>query len=263
MRLSNVWLGSLMTARELLRSRITLLLLFVVPTLFYTLVALTTPDKDIAFQLASLSRENVMQVSRKEQSLIFVGLAAVGLLTAFVAMNLIQKNDSANRRLVLCGFGAIEVVLSKLLVLGVVALLVGIYASALLLFFFRPDSIVGTALGFALGGWVYGCYGLLVGALLRRELEAILLVVLLANIDAGWLQNPIYYADAQNTAIIRSLPAYFPSQACMIAAFTRFSTLNPTLWSLAYAAGLLALALFFYSSRVRIAANGRHGHAGS
>jgi len=105
--------------------------------------------------------------------------------------------------------------------------------------------------GLLLGGWVYGCYGLLVGSLFRRELEGILFVVLLAVIDVGWLQNPIYYEEAQNQAVIRSLPAYFPAQVSMAAAFTDHAVLRPMLGALAYGAGLLLAALGIHRWRVR------------
>jgi hypothetical protein len=92
-----------------------------------------------------------------------------------------------------------------------------------------------------------------VGALFKRELEGILFIVLLANIDAGWLQNPIYYADAQNKAIIRHLPAYFPSQVSMASAFTEHSILNPLVGSLIYGSLLLlaAMGIFWWRMRLR------------
>jgi ABC-2 type transport system permease protein len=118
--------------------------------------------------------------------------------------------------------------------------------------FFQPERFVLVVLGFMLAGYVYGCYGLLVGSILKRELEGVLLIVLVANIDAGWLQNPIYYADAQNKMIIRRLPAYFPSQVSMTAAFTDHSILNPLIGSVVYGSILLLGALLIYFWRMRI-----------
>ena len=65
----------------------------------------------------------------------------------------------------------------------------------------------------------------------------------------GWLQNPIYYAHAQNQVVIRSLPGYWPSQVAMAAAFsehTAFELLPTVFASLAYGAVLLALAVAVY-----------------
>ena len=260
MRLSYVATGALMTVRELMRNRLVLIMLFLIPSIFYTLVALTTSDRPIAFKLASVSEDTFVSVSQKSESLIFIGVAAVGFLTSFVAMNLIRRDVEVNRRLVICGYRPSELIVSKLTVLMGVILVVALFVSLSLLLFFRPDRFALTAVGLMLAGWVYGAYGLLVGAIFRRELEAILFIVLLANIDAGWLQNPIYYADAQNTEIIRALPAYFPSQISMVAAFSDHSVTVPIAASVGYGLGLLFLALIVH--RWRMPRVRHHGHSG-
>jgi uncharacterized membrane protein YidH (DUF202 family) len=253
MRLSYIKTGWVMTVKELLRNRVAIILLFGIPTLFYALIVLTTRERTIAFKLASVSEETVVQVSERSESLIFIGLAAVGLLTSFLALSLIQRHSEPNRRLVLCGYNPSELIVSKLAVLVCVIVVVACYVAAILLLFFQPGRFVLVILGFVLGGYVYGCYGLLVGAIFKRELEGILFIVLLANIDAGWLQNPIYYADAQNKAIIRHLPAYFPSQTSMVSAFTDSSILAPLIWSVVYGSVLLftAIVIFWWKMRIR------------
>ena len=241
-----------MAVRELMRSRIALILLLLIPTLFNLLIVLTTTDRPLAFKLASVSEETFLQVSERRESLIFIGGAAVGLLTSFLALSLIQKHAEVNRRLVLCGYKPWELIASKLAVLLCVVVLVACYAAAILRLFFQPERFAFVVLGFMFAGYVYGCYGLLVGSILKRELEGVLLIVLLANIDAGWLQNPIYYADAQNKMIIRRLPAYFPSQVSMVSAFTDHSIFNPLIGSVVYGSILLLGALLIYFWRMRI-----------
>ena len=252
MRLSYIKTGWLMTTKELLRSRITLILLFLIPTLFYALIVLTTTDQTIVFKLASISEKTFVQVSTRSMSLIFIGIAAVGLLTSFLALNLVQKHIEVNRRLVLCGYRPSELIVSKLGVLMCVIILIAGYVAAMLPLFFQPHRFLMVLLGFALGGFVYSCYGLLVGAIFRRELEGILFIVLLANIDAGWLQNPIYYTAAQNQWIIRYLPAYFPSQTCMVSAFTDYGIFASLIKSIIYGSILLLTALLIYFWRMRV-----------
>lgn len=238
--------------RELMRNRVALILLFGIPTLFYALIVLTTTDRILAFKLAAISEEMLIEVSERSESLIFIGLASIGLLTSFLALNLIQKHSNVNRRLVLCGYRSSELITSKLAVLLCAIILIGCYVTALLLLFYQPKHLISVIIGFMLGGYVYGCYGLLVGTIFKRELEGILFVVLLVNIDAGWLQNPIYYADAQNKAIIRHLPAYFPSQTCMVSAFTDNSILAPLIWSIVYGSFLLLAALIIFWWKMRV-----------
>ncbi|MBP1766685.1 MAG: hypothetical protein H6P98_800 [Candidatus Aminicenantes bacterium] len=253
MRLRYIAAAWRMSVRELLRSRIAVILFLIIPTLFYAVILLTTTHKEIVFRLASVSEEMFIRVSQRQEALVFIGLAAVGLLTSFLALNLTQKHADANRRLILCGYTASELLSSKFLTLAGLIVGIGVYISILLLLFFEPRRLPLVFLGFMLAGFVYGCYGLMIGAIFRRELEGILLIVLLANIDIGWLQNPIYYADAQNTFIIRHLPAYFPSQVSMTAAFSGHSILAPLGGSLFYG-GLLLLAaglVFAWKMRIR------------
>jgi hypothetical protein len=252
MRAAYVSTGWTMTLREQSRSRIALVLLFIIPTLFYLLVAATTTQRAVPFKLAALAGEPVVAVSEQHQALVFIGLAAVGLLTAFLAMTLVQQHTHAHQRLVLAGYRPSELVFAKLGALAVVITSVSLYVGAMILLFFRPERFELLLAGFALEGYVYGCYGLLVGTIVRRELEGILLVVLLANIDVGWLQNPLFYAEAQNQVIIRALPAFFPSQVSMIAAFTDHAVTRPLLGGFAYGTVLLALATLLYWLRMRI-----------
>ena len=252
MRLSYLRTGMEMTARELLRSRIVLLLLLAIPSLFYAIVALTTTDRLITFRLAAISGKPFIEVSERSESLVFIGTAVTGLLASYLALSLVQKQSDVNRRLILCGYRPFELIVSKLAVLLCVTVLIGIYIGALLPLFFRPARIAATVLGFVCTGIIYGSYGLLVGSLIRRELEGILFIVLLANIDAGWLQNPVYYAGAQNQFIIRALPAYYPSQLGMIGAFTDYGVIPPGIASLGYGAVLLLVAVAVYFARMRM-----------
>jgi len=252
MRLRYITAAWRMSVRELLRSRIALILFLVIPALFFAVILLTTTHKEIGFKLASVSEDAFIRVSQRREALVFIGLAAVGLLTSFLALNLTQKHAAANRRLVLCGYTTSELLAAKFLTLAGLIVGIGVYLSSLLLLFFRPGRLLLVFLGFILAGFVYGSYGLMVGALFRRELEGILFIVLLANIDIGWLQNPIYYADAQNKFIIRHLPAYFPSQVSMTAAFSGHSVLAPLWGGLVYGSLLLLAAVLVFGWKMRI-----------
>jgi hypothetical protein len=167
-------------------------------------------------------------------------------------MNLVQKHTETNRRLILCGYKTAELIVSKLTVLLCVTVLISFFVAGMLLLFFRPDRFLHVVLGFALGGFVYGCYGLLVGTFCKGEMEGILFIVLLANIDVGWLQNPTFYTDAQNTQIIRYLPAYFPSQTSMVAAFSKHSIRASFVGSLLYGSAFLGVSLLIFWRKMRI-----------
>lgn len=252
MSLRRLWVAVQLTAMEVLRGRLVLLLVVLVPSLFYLVAWLTTGTEPVAFELGSIAPDRLVTVAKRDEAAVFIGLAATGLLTSFIALKLMQREADVTQRLVLCGYRAVELVAARLVVLLAVVVVVALYVSAALpLVFFDPQRFLGVWLGFCAVGWVYGCYGLLVGALIRRELEGILFVALLTNLDAGWLQNPIWYAEASHTAVIRGLPAHLPAQVSMAAAFTSDPLGGPLAGAFAYGLGLLCLALLSFAWRMR------------
>jgi ABC-2 type transport system permease protein len=241
-----------MILRMLLRRKIVLLLLVFIPAVFLSTVEFTTSERLIPFRLASLEGEIFIQVKEKEVSHLFLAVACTGFLISFLAMNLIQKNNETQRRLIICGYHPIELLVSNLLSLALMILLIAVYVGMLILYFFPIEHVWLLILGLVLIGFVYGSYGLAIGSLIKGELEGILLIVLLANIDAGWLQNPLFYAEAQNQVIIRYLPAYFPSQTAIIASFTDYSATSAIFNSVLYGLGFIAISMLIFFTKMRI-----------
>jgi hypothetical protein len=240
-----------MVLRELSRKRLVIALALVLPPVFFAAVLATAGNRILPIELASADGA-VVRVQELRQSLVFIGVAAAALVAAFFASNLIQQQVDANRRLVLSGYRSSELIAARLLVLlGVIGatsaytwLIAGLFAREL----FAP----GVLLGMAGGAFVYGCYGLLVGALFKRDLESIFAIIVLINIDAGWLQNPVYYAEAGSKWLIEALPAHYPSQVAYISAFTSRSIGAAMVGVLAYGALFLAVAVAIYGRRMQV-----------
>lgn len=250
MRINHILVASRMTLKELVRRKIVILLLIVIPSVFYAITYLTADMMIIPFKLGAID-EPLLKVPARHISFVFLGLASAGLLAAFLSMNLIQRNFEVNRRLLICGYTTSELIVSKLLVMVLIISLLGCYVGSMLLIFFDPASFGGVITGFILIGFVYGSYGLLAGVILKGELEGILVVTLLANIDVGWLQNPIFYAGAMNKDIIKSLPAFYPSQTSIISAFSDYYIWNSVGFSMAYGTLLLMMSLVIYWLKMR------------
>lgn len=242
-----------MILRMLVRQKIVIILLLIIPAFFLTIVEFTTSDRMLPFQLASLDDEVFINISEKGISFIFFAVASSGFLVSFLALNLIQKNNTVNRRLIVCGYHPIELLISILLALFLVVALIAIYVGILTNAFYNIDNLGRFILGLVLIGFVYGSYGLAIGSLVKAELEGILLIVLLVNIDVGWLQNPLFYAEAQNQIIIKFLPAYFPSQTAIITAVTDYSAVNAIGNSIVYGVGFLifSIVIFFFKMRTK------------
>lgn len=251
MSIQKIGIGLSMILRMLMRQKIVLILILLIPVFFLSIVDFTTSDRLLPFQLASVGTDVFITISEKGISSIFFAVASSGFLVAFLALNLIQKNNEANRRLVICGYHPLEVLLTILMAMVLAIVSIAIYVGFLTDAFYPVVHLGRFISGLALIGFVYGSYGLLVGSLIRGELEGILFIVLLVNIDVGWLQNPLFYAEAQNQMIIRFLPAYFPSQTAIITAVTDYSSYSAALNGILYGLIFLffSMLLFFYKMR--------------
>ena len=112
MTVNNIITGLSMILRMLVRQKIVIILLLIIPAFFLTIVELTTSDRMLPFQLASLDDDVFVNISEKGISFIFFAVASSGFLVSFLALNLIQKNNSVNRRLIICGYHPIELLIS-------------------------------------------------------------------------------------------------------------------------------------------------------
>lgn len=251
MMINRIFTGLGMVFKMLFRRRIIILSLAVLPVVFLSVVQLTASDRIIPFRLASLDENIFLEEVQRGVSLVFFSVTSAGFLVSLLALSLIQIDREVNRRLVICGYHPFELLISNLLFLLIMIIAIATYLGLLTHSFYRVDHLLPYISGLMLIGIVYGCYGLMVGSLVDGKLEGIFMIVLLANIDVGWLQNPTYYAEAHNNVIIRYLPGYYPSQAAIIGAFTDYPAGNPRIFSLLYGSVFLIFSLLIFYNRMR------------
>jgi hypothetical protein len=251
MNLKRIVYNILMEFNGTFRNRITFLLLFFIPAIFYLIATYTTSEIPILIKLASAPGEKVVLLKPRELGLIYIGLAATGFIASFIALNIMQRDNQVIKRQILCGYSIPELLLSKLImILGIVVVL-GIYTAVLGSILMKSRDISGVVWGYILSGYVYGSFGLLTGAVFKKELEGILVIVLLANLDLGWLQNPIFYSASPNKLIIKFLPGFNASQVAVISAFTDFSTDSQVIYSLIYGSVFLILSMIIFGIKMR------------
>jgi hypothetical protein len=258
--------------KDLMRRRITLLLLFVVPALFDAVVLATTTSRDVEVTVGTLVEDGAdirtpesapdpfdtaldddgsRTLDERRLSLVFLGTAAVSFLACFLAFNLVHKRRETDARLVLAGYRPSEVLLAKVLVLVCLVALLAAYETAILRPWVVPRQTTLVLAGFFLGGLTYGCLGMLVGSVVLHELEGVFVIVLLTNVDPGWLQNPVYYAHSANPAIIRVMPGYGPAQLSLVGAFSHDEPHGALSRAGAWAAAALVAALLAFGLRIR------------
>lgn len=216
--MNRIGVSTRMVALEILRNRTAVSLLFLVPTILYGLIQLTTGERLIPFQLRA--HGGIFAGSERTLSLLFMGATAMCGLMAFLAFVLTWRPLQTDRRLVFEGYRPWTLLTAKVLVVGGAAGAVALYVTGLLLFFYQPSRLGGVFLGFFLSGLLYGLLGILIGVLCRRELDGILAILLVVNVDPGWLQNPVFYAGAHHRALIHWLPSHHACQLTMLSVFT-------------------------------------------
>lgn len=240
-----------MATLDLVRNRVAMLLLLVIPLVLFGLVYATTGEREVPFQLSTVG-ETLLTGDERQMSLLFIALTSISGVSAFLGFLLVLGPLGTDARLVLEGYRPAELLLAKLLVMCGVAAVVALYVTALVPLFVRPGRLAGVFAGLLLGSVVYAAFGMALGALVRQELEGMLAILLLVNIDAGWLQNPVFFAHAHQQDLIRLLPAHYPGQVVMVSAFTAADIAQAVAWSILYAAALGAVAALLYGLRVSV-----------
>jgi hypothetical protein len=243
--------SALMAGRDLARNRVAAVLLLAIPVLLLLLVYATTGEREIPFRLAAIGA-GPLTGNEREMSLVFIALAAISGVSAYLGFLLLHRPLAADRRLVFEGYSPGELMLAKLVVVVAAAAVVAAYVAALLPLFARLSGMRGIFLGFLLGSLVYAAFGLVLGAAARRDVEGMLVILLVVNVDAGWLQNPVFFAHAHNHELIRLLPAHHPGQVAMISAFAEAGLGPSVVGSVSYALLLTAVAASVYLWRVRV-----------
>jgi hypothetical protein len=238
------------SAREAWRNTAGLVLLVAVPVVFLGTVWLTAGDVLTVIKLYFPDEVLQVTLSARPVCLVFGTVSICGFLAAYYAMTLFHYAFRYFRFWVIAGLPPGAFLLGRFGFYTLLILALGAGTTLLtgrLVPLAHPWAVL---LGFLLMGVVYGAFGGMAGLLSRDPLIGFLAVAILADIDAAWLQNPVYYTSGQNLEFIRWLPAFYPSQLVLASAFTEDLNLQALRGSLAYAAILLALFLVVTTRRL-------------
>ncbi|EYT80030.1 membrane protein [Streptomyces sp. Tu 6176] len=200
---------------EHLRNRLALaLVVFFIP-LWITLVVLVITDADVPFLVRATHQ--TITVDGNDASKLSGALNAVTLIVGFMMFIVTYRSADFDHRLAGAGYPRTHLLAAKLTSLVAVSALICAYAVTVICWYWTPRqpgvlwlAVFGAALAF-------GGIGVMLGALLRGELEGMFLIIMLSIIDTG-LQNPVSNPDS-GSAVVRFLPCYGPMQASITAGF--------------------------------------------
>jgi hypothetical protein len=163
---------------------------------------------------------------------------SIGGATVFSALSA----SEVDRRLVLIGYRPVDLVLARLAFLGGLGVCIATVFSALLLVS-HPATWSVVLGGMVLVAVVSVPLGLLIAALVPRELEATLVLIGVVGIQM---------AARSDTWISRLLPLHGARLVLMAGAHGRGAVLGPALTAVVYAVAMLLLAGAFIAPRMRV-----------
>jgi ABC-2 type transport system permease protein len=221
------------------RNRFAWILLVAFIPMWYLLSGSMFPHTGVRFVLRATG--TTMVVDGHNIGLISTGLNSICLLTGFVVFTAVRRARSFDRRLVLSGYRPAALIAAKTNAALVQAIGIGAYAAIVLLFFWRPPGLWTIAVAFMLGAATYAALGLLIGVLVRGDLEGFFLIIMISIMDT-FLQDPMDNPVA-NKPILEFFPSYGPTQFAVGGAFHHQVLASMAAMSLAWTAAFALAGL--------------------
>jgi ABC-2 type transport system permease protein len=221
------------------RNRFAWILLVAFVPIWYLLIGSMISHTRVAFRLRATGV--TVAVDGHDFTLITAGLAAITLITGFVVFAAVRRSLPFDRRLVLSGYRPGALIAAKTNAALVQAVAIGAYAAIVLLFFWRPSGLWTVALAFMLGAATYAALGLLIGVLVRGDLEGFFLIIMISLLDT-FLENPVDNPLA-NRPILEFFPSYAPTQFAAAGVFRHQALASMVGLSLAWTAAFALLGL--------------------
>jgi ABC-2 type transport system permease protein len=243
--------------RDQIRNRLAGLLLIIFVPIWYLLLLAMAGHKPLQFKLFSTGQ--VISADGGHLTLITAGLNTLTIITGFVVFHSVHAALGFDRRLVFAGYRKSILIASKTLAMALVAVAVAVYTALVLLAFWRPGlaGFWDIAAGYTVIALTYGAFGLLLGVLVKGDLEGFFLIIMGALVDT-FLQNPLGNPLA-NKPILEWFPSFGPMQFAVggslgHAVLGGYLALG-LIWAAAFT--LAALVIFMIRARVRTHAGRR------
>jgi len=237
--------------RNQARNRLAAALLVAFVPLWYLLMAAMVGHQMLSFRLFSTGQ--ILSVDGRDLTLITAGLNALTLITGFAVFAAIRKTLAFDKRLVFAGYRLPTLIAAKAAAIAIVAVAVAIYTGAVMLGFWRPGVAGWAAIlaAFAVTALSYGALGLLLGVLVKGDLEGFFLIIMGSLMDT-FLQNPLGNPLA-NKPILEWFPSFGPMQFAVGGAFGHTALWSHLALGLAWAAAftVVGLAVFHFRTRAR------------
>jgi ABC-2 type transport system permease protein len=227
-----------MGVREFRRTPVLMALLAFLPAYIIGAFVVLVPDREIP---ATIDGTRVT-VHMTDFAAAFMTPVTVAILSGIVGLFLIRASRAGDDRLRLAGYGATELVVSRVGTLGLGTLVVTSASVLVALVAFTPESLAPFVAATLLVGLIYGILGVIVGIVLGR-LGGVYVMLFAPMVDVLMFQNPLATETPEWTTL---LPSHYATNALFNAAFTSGVEAWDFGGAVAYAAVLLALGVVVF-----------------
>ena len=237
------------SVRDQTRNRLAGLLLVVFVPVWYLVMDAMASGQALDFKLYATGK--VLHVDGGHLTLISAGLNSVTMIAGFVVFDAVRKALAFDRRLVFAGYRQSTLIGAKTLAIAAVATAIALYTALAILVFWSPSAAGWCAVlaGFAVIALAYGALGLLLGVLVKRDLEGFFLIIMGGLMDT-FLQNPLGNPLA-NKPILEWFPSFGPMQFAVGGAFGHTALWGHLALGLAWAAAFSSVGLLIFRIRTR------------
>lgn len=230
---------------EILRRGPTLLMIVGLPLIFFLVMYYTSSSYPMPIEVWEI--EGLRQVSVDHRNFVALLLAVMGMgwgMAATALFNVVGGVDT-DRRLIVCGYKAMELMIARLATLMSVVVVLSFVFMVPVLVLLEPNFPLVVWLSTLLGGFIAVGTGLVLGSLISRQLEAMIGVIAIFGIEMAMATS--------NAAIEQYLPLHFANELLKAGAFaTEPQILRPMLLSMGYGTVLFVTALLVWSRRVGV-----------
>lgn len=235
--------------RSQTRNRLAAILLIAFVPAWYLLMIAMTGHQPLAFRLYATGQ--MLPVDGGHLTLISAGLNALSLIVGFAVFDAIRKTLTFDRRLVFAGYRQTTLVIAKTLAIATIASGVALYAALVMLAFWRPTPAGWLAIlaGNTVIALTYGAFGLLLGVLVKGDLEGFFLIIMGGLFDT-FLQNPLDNPLA-NKPILEWFPSFGPMQFAVGGSFAHTALWGHLLLGLAWATAFTTCGLIIFRVKTR------------
>lgn len=230
--------------REYRRNTVLWVLLVGLPVAFITVSIAVTPDDPAPVELVENGQSTVQILAMSELHGAIMVPITVAFLAGLAGLFVVSGSAEGDRRLALTGFRSGEVLTARLGVIAFAALLTTAVSLAVTAADFVPSNWWPFIAGNLIIALTFGMLGVLLGPLVGR-LGGLYLILLLAFIDTGLAQNPMF--DLAPPAWASYLPAHGAVEVLLDGAFTpAFDQTGGLVLALGWLAGITAAAVVVF-----------------